>query len=176
MQQDSPLLSQKNVFNYMLVKRWTKKCPTGNIFNLRKLLFPINHSACHWILADIDFVAKYIVIWDSLYYNTKGYQEIIMRFLRCEYHDLYQMEMTQAELDEWDLPECTPYYPLKQPNMDDCGIMTILHADLLLTQQRHLCDQLQKAITNNYNTVIMRCRERLAAMLLENITVPQKLG
>ncbi|KAL3802433.1 hypothetical protein ACHAW5_001154 [Stephanodiscus triporus] len=53
-------------FNFAAVARLSKMVPGGNIFNLRYLLFPINISDMHWILAVVFMEDRCIQYYDWL--------------------------------------------------------------------------------------------------------------
>ena len=55
----------KEEYNYKAVKRWSRKVPNGNIFELDKLLIPINRLNVHWVLVVVDIQQFTIKFYDS---------------------------------------------------------------------------------------------------------------
>jgi Ulp1 family protease len=49
-------------YNYKNLKRWPKNVPRKDIFNLRKILIPINLNNEHWTLA--------VILWKRRKFNT----------------------------------------------------------------------------------------------------------
>jgi hypothetical protein len=59
-------LKLRGRYNYKMVKRWSKKVPGKDIFNLKYIFFPINLDNTHWTLAVIFMEDKQIRYYDSL--------------------------------------------------------------------------------------------------------------
>ena len=56
----------RGIYNYKNVKRWSKKVPGKDIFNLKYIFCPINHNNKHWTSAVIFMEDKRIQYYDSL--------------------------------------------------------------------------------------------------------------
>jgi len=169
--------NKRHTFSYENVMRWSRKCPAKTIFQLRNLLIPINMSGIHWVLAVVNFPARTIVIWDSLDFPFLWHQQMIREYLLREYMRTIRRDMSQQEQMEWkatwNLEKHPPSPPMKQPNIDDCGVMTIMHADLVLrgVSTTSLVDKVRV----NHSHIISRCRERLAIMCLDGKDIPDVL-
>ena len=153
-------------FNYNGVRRWGRKCPGGNLFNLRRALVPMNHLDIHWLLAEIDFVLKKIIIWDSLRslkVDTVPYKHNLWLYLTEEYKQQHGgREMPSSEQQEWKTVDAEE--AVQQPNECDCGLFTIFHAELLLRGETE--QQLKLLVENGtrYKEMVKNCRRRLAIL------------
>ena len=117
-------------YKYQNVKRWSKKAPGKDIFDLDKILLPINVGYMHWISAVIFMQQKRIEIFDSLPIlgiNGRRYAEFLLRYLQDEHLDKKKTPL--PDIKEWKLVPRreTP----RQHNGDDCGVFTCIIADLL---------------------------------------------
>jgi hypothetical protein len=56
----------EGTYEYRNVKRWSKKVPGKDIFNLDKIFFPINQGRMHWICAVAFMQEKRIQFYDSM--------------------------------------------------------------------------------------------------------------
>ena len=55
----------RGVYNYKNVRRWSRKVPEGDIFELNCLFFPINEGNLHWVSVCVFFDLKEIHYYDS---------------------------------------------------------------------------------------------------------------
>ena len=118
-------------YEYQNVKHWSKKAPGKDIFDLDKILLPINTGKMHWISAVIFMQQKRIEIFDSLPSlgsNGQRYVEALFRYLQDEHLDKKKTPL--PDIKEWKLVPTKRETP-RQHNGDDCGVFTCIIADLL---------------------------------------------
>jgi Ulp1 family protease len=93
------------------VKRWTKRAKV-NLFEMDRVLIPINKGNYHWILAVINVADKRIEYYDSMgREGVNGQNEDVLRTLRA-----YMVEEARAqnrpseEIAKWTfhVPVCSP--------------------------------------------------------------------
>jgi sentrin-specific protease 1 len=127
-------------YNYDNVKRWTTpralmaKCGVEDIFELSRIVIPVNVSGQHWCLAVIDIAQKQVQYYDSFHASGKGggsgrrMQNKLLRYLTDEMSD----KIGGAVLDrgKWTLPGAPPGTP-QQQNGFDCGMFTCMFAECL---------------------------------------------
>jgi sentrin-specific protease 1 len=63
--------SLDGTYQYKNVKRWSKKAPGKDLFNLDKVIFPINENGMHWVCAVAFMQEKRIQFYDS-FVSTSG--------------------------------------------------------------------------------------------------------
>jgi hypothetical protein len=118
------LLGTGDKYSFKNVEKWTENI---NVFEMRRLYFPINITNEHWVLAVVDMETKQICYYDSLKHtklNKKGYSymEYLLRWLRDvagENHDMSKWEILKKEK-----------IPM-QDNVIDCGVFVIMFCDFL---------------------------------------------
>jgi sentrin-specific protease 1 len=88
-------------YEYRNVKRWSKKVPGKDIFNLDKILFPINMGNMHWICAAIFMKKKRIEIYDSMGSNGNRYLDALFNYVQDEHMDKKKTPLPDA--DSWQL-------------------------------------------------------------------------
>ena len=88
-------------YEYRNVKRWSKKVPGKDIFNLDKILFPINMGNMHWICAGIFMKEKRIEIFDSMGSKGNTYLEALFNYVQDEHMDKKKSPLPDA--DSWQL-------------------------------------------------------------------------
>ncbi len=118
------LLGTGDKYSFKNVEKWTENM---NIFEMRRLYFPINITNKHWALAVVDMETKQICYYDSLEHsklNKRGYSymEYLLRWLRDvagENHDMSKWEILKKEK-----------IPM-QDNEIDCGVFVIMFCDFL---------------------------------------------
>lgn len=88
-------------YEYRNVKRWSKKVPGKDIFNLDKILFPINMGNMHWICAAIFMKTKRIEIFDSMGSNGNRYLDALFNYIQDEHMDKKKTPLPDA--DSWQL-------------------------------------------------------------------------
>ncbi|KAL7543627.1 hypothetical protein ACHAXR_012914 [Thalassiosira sp. AJA248-18] len=147
----------RGVYNYKNVKRWSKKVPGKDIFNLKYVVCPINLDNMHWTSAVIFMEEKRIQYYDSMGGTDRTKLEGLLQYLKDEYRVKKGGEL---DVDEWELVCCTRDTP-RQRNGFDCGVFTCMFCDFiskdcpLLFNQEH----------------INQCRDRIALSIMKNCAV-----
>lgn len=137
---------QDGEYQYQNVKRWSKKVPGKDIFDLDKIIFPINIGSMHWVCAVAFMQEKKIQFYDSMGGDGMYYLKQLFRYLKDEHMDKKKMPLPDE--DQWQLVPCQQDTP-QQSNGYDCGVFTCMFADfvskdcpLIFTQQHvSLCRQ-----------------------------------
>lgn len=145
-------------YEYKNVKRWSKKVPGKDIFELDKIIFPINVSEMHWTCAVIFMQEKRIQFYDSLGDPGRDYLEHLFRYVQDEHMDKKKKPLPDA--DQWEMVECTSSTP-RQLNGFDCGVFTCMFADFLSKDCPLVFDQ----------SHITQCRERIALSIMKGVAV-----
>ena len=101
-------LSVRNKYNYKNVKRWSKKVPGKDIFNLKYILCPINLDNTHWTCAVIFMEEKRIQYYDSLGGTDMSKLKGLLQYVKDEYRAKNGEEM---DATEWELVGCTQDVP-----------------------------------------------------------------
>jgi Ulp1 family protease len=103
-----------------------------NIFALKKLLIPVNIQNVHWILIQIDFQLKSVLVHDTVTFSRtlhENYIELIRSYLIDEYKALNQGEI--LNMDEWRC--CTDNNtPGQFDTSNDCCIFLCFFMDFLM--------------------------------------------
>jgi len=126
-------LLQGNEYNYGHVRRFSRSVHQGNIFNLSRLLIPINVNNNHWALLDIHFESKKIEYLDSLGNSSGNYTMYALQYLKDEHLNKFNSPL--PNLREWTLIDNNHNIP-KQENGYDCGIFVCLFAEALANGEK----------------------------------------
>jgi len=145
-------------YNYKNVRRWSKKVPGKDIFNLKYIFCPINLDNMHWTSACIFMEEKKIQYYDSMGGSGMVKLKGLLQYLKDE----WKAKKKGGELDvcEWELVACTRDTP-QQLNGYDCGVFTCMFADFVtkdcepVFQQQH----------------ITQCRQRIALSIMKNCAI-----
>ena len=146
--------TQSGVYEYRNVKRWSKKVPGKDIFNLDKIVFPINVNRSHWVCVVAFMQEKKIQFYDSMGDDGMEFLQAVFRYIQDEHLDKKKKPL--PDVDQWQLVPCTNDTP-QQLNLVDCGVFTCMFADFvtkncpLLFGQEH----------------INQCRQRIALSILQ---------
>jgi hypothetical protein len=109
-------------YSYEAVKSWTSKT-TDDIFELDKILIPINVSNTHWIAAMVLMADRSIQIYDPYPMEGNSYTQLyfdqILRFLGDEHFNKKGVALPATS--SWHLVLQDPQLPT-QPNGYDCGV------------------------------------------------------
>ena len=112
-----------DAYDYNGVRRWTRSV---NVFELDRVLVPINLSNTHWTLALIEPHSRKLTYYDSMGGTGKGVLQTLRRWLCDE-----AMDKLQLRIDEqaWTLtvPKSVPL----QTNGNDCGVFVAAFAEHL---------------------------------------------
>ncbi|CAJ1894774.1 unnamed protein product [Cylindrotheca closterium] len=141
-------------YEYKNVKRWSKKVPGKDIFNLDKIIFPINQGGMHWMCGVIHMQKKRIQIYDSMGSGGHKYLQCLFKYVQDEHKDKKKCPM--PDIDDWELVGTTSDTP-RQRNGFDCGVFTCMFADFvskecpLVFSQEH----------------ITQCRERIVLAIMK---------
>jgi len=144
-------------YNYKNVKRWGKKVPGKDIFNLKYIVCPINLDNVHWTSAVIFMEEKRIQYYDSMGGAGMPKLQGLLQYLKDEHRAKKGTELAAAE---WKLVPCTKDTP-RQLNGVDCGVFTCMFCDFtskdcpLVFTQEH----------------IAQCRERIALSIMKNCAI-----
>ncbi|GAX23363.1 sentrin-specific protease 1 [Fistulifera solaris] len=145
--------AKNGTYEYRNVKRWSKKVPGKDIFDLDKIIFPINQNNMHWVCSVIFMQAKRIQFYDSMGGDGCRYLNALFQYLKDEHQDKKKCPLPDE--DEWEFIECTSDTP-RQRNGFDCGVFTCMFADFISKDCPLLFDQ----------THITLCRERIAIAIM----------
>lgn len=141
-------------YEYKNVKRWSKKVPGKDIFELDKILFPINMGNMHWICAAIFMNEKRIQIFDSMGSSGTRYLDALFNYIQDEHIDKKKTPLPDA--DAWELVPTQGDTP-RQTNGFDCGVFTCMFADFLSKDTALVFSQKH----------ISQCRERIALSIMK---------
>jgi sentrin-specific protease 1 len=123
----------ENGYTYTNVRRWTlertlkAKCGVKNIFELDKIVMPVNVGGMHWCLAVIYIQEKKIQYYDSMSGSGMSTLKILKRYLVEEKDNKMKEKLDPAE---WTLVPTENGTP-QQNNGCDCGVFTCMFADYL---------------------------------------------
>jgi sentrin-specific protease 1 len=103
----NPVLDGK--YEYNNVKRWSKKVPGKDIFNLDKIIFPINEGRMHWLCAVAFMQEKRIQLYDSMGSNGMHYLRSLLQYVEDEHQAKKGTPLPDAH--EWRLVPCESATP-----------------------------------------------------------------
>mmetsp|Transcript_27753 Transcript_27753/g.42835 ORF Transcript_27753/g.42835 Transcript_27753/m.42835 type:complete len:694 (-) Transcript_27753:16-2097(-) len=144
-------------YNYKNVRRWSKKVPGKDVFNLKYIFCPINLDNMHWTSACVFMEQKKIQYYDSMGGTDWGKLKGLLQYLKDEWKAKKGGEM---DVSEWELVGCQESTP-RQLNGFDCGVFTCMFADFVtkdcepVFQQEH----------------ITQCRQRIALSIMKNCAI-----
>jgi sentrin-specific protease 1 len=93
-------------YNYKNVKKWSKKVPGNDIFNLKYIFCPINVNKTHWTVAVIFMEDKRIQYYDSFGKTDVTKLEGLLQYVKDEYWVKNGKEMDEMDAMEWKLVHC----------------------------------------------------------------------
>ena len=133
-----PKLFEDGDFDYDKVRRWGKRVPSGNIFDLHKLYVPFNKNAVHWALIAVDFKEETITAYDSLSYPCTPFLDGMLQYLEQEYRKLEGETLPKS----WSCQDTKddPELP-RQENYSDCGVFVCMYAYCLTLGKELKFDQ-----------------------------------
>ena len=105
----------------------------GDIKNVDRIFIPVNFKDTHWFLIVLNVENKVLEYYDSLwsvYKNNATMKELFLS-LQKVFDVLYEMSTLNHELKEQEWKPTFNAEINQQENSDDCGIFTILNAELI---------------------------------------------
>jgi Ulp1 family protease len=132
-------------YNYEDVRKWTTKLvmfswsTTENVYvnisQLEYIIIPTNSKNEHWFLIVLDMRRKIMRIFDSLKKKLESY-DVYVKALQKWINDEAQDKTIQSLLLKKDGSQATPFEVkietcYQQRNGTDCGLHTIMNADLV---------------------------------------------
>jgi sentrin-specific protease 1 len=109
--------SLRGKYNYKNVKRWGKKVPGKDVFNLRYIVCPINLDNMHWTSAVIFMELKKIQYFDSMGGTDRSKLEGLLQYLKDEHK---AKKGTELDVSEWELVPCTMDTPRQRNGKLGC--------------------------------------------------------
>ena len=97
-------LALRGKYAYKNVKRWSKKVPGKDVFNLKYIFCPINLDNMHWTSAVIFMEEKKIQYYDSLGGTDRLKLEGLLEYLKDEWRAKKGGDM---DCSDWKLVDCT---------------------------------------------------------------------
>jgi len=148
-----------NQYRYANVKRWSRRVPGKDIFNLDKIFFACNVHQTHWTCVVIFMQEKLIRFYDSMAGDGYSYSHGLLKYLKDEWKAKKGGDLPNA--DEWKIVGYVDGDVPQQQNGFDCGVFTCMYADFV-SMDRPL------AFTQEH---ITRCRERIALSIMKGVAI-----
>lgn len=106
----------------------------GNIFQLDRLLIPINIEKTHWFLAVVWFNKRTIQVYDSMpsRCGRRYYMELILGYIDVEHDKIYGRKIERCG---WTMLQCSDnneWAPRQFPGGNDCGVFLCLFMDIIM--------------------------------------------
>jgi Ulp1 family protease len=142
---NSFLMTKLNGGLYKDVKRWAKKAKLGgtnnSIFDLWRMVVPINIDKWHWTSVHVDFKTKEILYLDSLLHYLslqpsdwedlctlkrfrQKYLKLVLNYLKDEHFAKFGILL---DASKWRMKSLDTTIP-QQQNINDCGVFTCTFA------------------------------------------------
>jgi Ulp1 family protease len=103
-----------------------------NIFQLERLLIPVNFDNIHWMLIVVNFKERKVVLHDTMpvfcAYQRFQYLFMIKRYLADEYESIYHGQLVKGE---WNVM-IDSNTPRQHLNTNDCCIFVCFFMDFIL--------------------------------------------
>jgi len=124
------------VINYNAIRRWIPAWTQRGLFQLKKLLLPLNREGTHWALLEINFEEHTFAYYDSLGYESSTWIEACKQLLRYEHSigHFAQPNTPMPDFDAWQIVDTS--HCVVQRNSYDCGIFVIAFMDHLWNNRR----------------------------------------
>lgn len=111
----------------------------STIFELNKLVIPVNVSGCHWAVICVTFREREIRVYDSspmtvLRDGGRSYMDILWRYLTDEHREKKGYDISPTR-DQWKFIPCesrNEYRVKQQASSNDCGVFSCLFMDLIM--------------------------------------------
>ena len=122
------LMTKLDGGSYKDVKRWAKKAKLGgtknSIFDLWRMVVPINIGNSHWTSVHVDFKTKAILYLDSMGGGGQKYLNLVLNYLKDEHSAKIGTSLDESE---WTMKSLGRTIP-QQQNCSDCGMFTCTFA------------------------------------------------
>jgi len=118
-------LSERNVYNYDNVKRWSKRQKL-NIFELDKLIVPAHVGLNHWCVAVANMPERRLDWYDSMGGGPGSHLNHLRMYIADEARTHWNR---QLDMDDWTFH--APSHVPRQMNGWDCGVFACKFADYL---------------------------------------------
>ena len=126
------------VLNYNAIRNWIPVWTSRGLFQLKKLLLPLNRDGNHWSLMEIRFQERALAYYDSLGYDPTPWIEACKQLLRYEHTigHFAQPNLPIPDFDAWRVLNTS--HCAVQQNSYDCGVFVIAFMDDLWND-RDIC-------------------------------------
>jgi Ulp1 family protease len=122
------LMTKMDSDGYKGVKRWSKKAKLNSnhsVFELYRLVLPVNISNSHWTSVHINFLTKEIIYYDSMGGSGEKWLRLAHSYLKGEWE---RKNDTKFDVkNEWSMFSLENNVP-QQKNCSDCGMFTCMFA------------------------------------------------
>ena len=107
------LLDGNGGYSYKNVRRWSKKVPGGDVFELDKIFFPVNVGGMHWTCVVADVTRRTVSYYDSMGDDGDEYTGSVFRYL-CDEHVNKRGGTELADSEEWKILGCSKDTPRQE--------------------------------------------------------------
>ena len=107
------LLDGNGGYSYKNVRRWSKKVPGGDVFELDKIFFPVNVGGMHWTCVVADVTRRTVSYYDSMGDDGDEYTGSVFRYL-CDEHVNKRGGTELANSEEWKILGCSKDTPRQE--------------------------------------------------------------
>lgn len=123
------LLEGSRKYDYNAVKNWREKAgiPDNNLFDLERIIIPVNMEQVHWCCACVFVQKKIISFYDSLGSHGEKYTGALLKYMKDEWKSGGHKGIFPKA--EWTIVQAKGVP--KQHNGYDCGVFTCAYADSL---------------------------------------------
>ena len=115
---------------YKAVQRWSKKAKLNSkhdIFDLWRMVVPVNISNSHWTSVHVDFVNKELLYYDSMGGGGTEWLQLVYSYLEGEWNKYHSADGPFDGDDSWSMRSLGRSIP-QQRNCSDCGMFTCTFA------------------------------------------------
>jgi sentrin-specific protease 1 len=117
------LMTKLETDGYKGVKRWSKRAKllnTTSIFDLLRMVVPVNIANSHWTSVQVDLPGKRVLYYDSMGGGGGKYMSHVMEYLKGEHLAKLEKPLNESEWTCSSLGRTVP----QQENCSDCGMFT----------------------------------------------------
>ncbi|KAI9185171.1 hypothetical protein LWI28_004985 [Acer negundo] len=163
----------KNVVQLPLcqaTRAWFKTLLTPDNWLNDQVYIPLNYESKHWILAEIDFIARKIIVYDSEI-NLIGSGKKFLKFMKplstllplllhkIEFFSKRPELQHKEDMSDWLVERCAD---VPQQEKSDCGVFVIKYAEHLIHGESIDLVQAEKAKYFRQNLCLQLWRSRIA--------------